>query len=173
MRLKVDLGGSGKGEKPTEEQVRIAEGLGVQLEKRDVNEELIEMLQKLSAIGIDCSSIKDKDTIRTLVKRLKEEGKIEESNLEELDLDFDCNIGKRVQKFKGRLRGNEKGKKPTEEQVRRAKGLGVSFKEKKITGEDVGMASYTAPADKCDEASEVLQTVILRQENQQEQPAPQ
>mgnify|MGYP004423422131 FL=1 len=35
------------------------------------------------------------------------------------------------------------------------------------------MASYTAPADKCDEASEVLQTAILRNETQQEQSAPQ
>lgn len=45
---------------------------------RDANQKLIETLQKLDAIGIDCSSIKSRDTIETLVKRLIKEGKIEE-----------------------------------------------------------------------------------------------
>mgnify|MGYP000039018807 CR=1 FL=1 len=143
---------------------------------RDANQEVIEKLQKLDAIGIDCSSIKSRDTIETLVKRLIKEGKIEEkkiekSKLEELGLDF--RIGNRVNGFKGRFRGTEEGRKPTEEQVEIAKSLGISFEKKKIKGKDIGMASYKAPADKCDEASEVLQTAILRNETQQEQPAPQ
>ena len=127
-------------------------------------------------MGIDCSSIKTGDTIETLVKRLIKEGKIEEgkiekSKLEELGLDY--RIGGRVLDFKVRFWETAEGTKPTEEQVEIAKSLGISFEKKKIKGEDIGMASYKAPADKCDEASEVLQTVILRQENQQEQPAPQ
>ncbi len=124
----------GKGDlvKPTEEQVKRLLELGINLEIRNVTQELIEELEKLQAIGVDVSKIGAKDTIKTLAKK----SKISEEKIKEIGLNPDERIGRRKVKVAACYRGKEKGVKPTEEEVKRLQELGINLekKERNVTG---------------------------------------
>ena len=117
----------GKGDlvKPTEEQVKRLLELGINLEIRNVTQELIEELEKLQAIGVDVSKIGAKDTIKTLAKK----SKISEEKIKEIGLNPEDKIGETKNNISKRYRGNQGTTKPPKEEIEALMDLGISLEK--------------------------------------------
>ena len=171
-----------KGEKtrkisPTEEQVNRIQEIGIrveQLEKIDTIDEFIKKVEKLQGIGVDVSKIAQFDTIlklaqKTFVNQDEEElkEKIKGEGLEPGD-----KIGSKLNTMRTSYRQAKKGKKPkgtppTEEQVKRMQEIGIILEIKKITGQDIGQASYTANVQECDDAQADLNRLVQEQQTKE------
>ena len=171
-----------KGEKtrkisPTEEQVNRIQEIGIrveQLEKIDTIDEFIKKVEKLQGIGVDVSKIAKFDTIlklaqKTFVNQDEEElkEKIKGEGLEPGD-----KIGSKLNTMRTSYRQAKKGKKPkgtppTEEQVKRMQEIGIILEIKKITGQDIGQASYTANVQECDDAQADLNRLVQEQQTKE------
>ena len=140
---------------PTEEQVKILLDMGISLEKqeRDVTQEFIEKLQKLKKIGVDVSSIVQRDTIQTLAQK----SRISEEILKKAGLEPKDKIGIIKNSITQAYRGKGTYTPPTEEQVKIMLDMGISLEKKKKTGQDIGKATFDASVEKCDEAQETLE----------------
>ena len=139
--------GIAKGKMPTEEQVKRLLELGISLEKgegrRDRTQEYIEKLEKLQEIGVDVSKMLKTDTIRTLVDR----SGIEIEEIEKLGLNPDDRIGITRSNIVSVFRGTIKGRKPTEEQVKKLLELGISLEKRERTGREIAEASISSLKD--------------------------
>lgn len=118
----------GKGDlaKPTEEQVKKLLELGISLEIRDPNQELIDILETLRNLGIDVSKISAKDTIKTLA----EKSGINEDEIRKSKIDPNIRIGGKLSHVSERYRGTVKGNPPTKEQIDRLLQFGISLEKK-------------------------------------------
>ena len=144
------------------------------LPKINTIEEFIEKMKKLQGIGVDVSRLFTSDTILTLTKKTfvnqdEEEliEKIEGEGLEPGD-----KIGNKLGKMRTiykKAKNGEKtnGKPPTDEQVNRMQEMGIILETKKITGQDIGKASYTATAQECDDAKGDLNRLIKEQQTKE------
>lgn len=56
---------------------------------------------------------------------------------------------------------------PTDEQVKRMQEMGIILKSKKITGQDIGQASYTANVQKCDDTLADLNGIVQEQQTKE------
>ena len=144
------------------------------LPKRNTIDEFIEKMEKLQGIGVDVSKIAWNDTILTLAQKtfvnqdeeeLKE--KIKGEGLEPGD-----KIGSKLNTMRTSYRQAKKGKKPkwtppTEEQVKRMQEIGIILEIKKITGQDIGQASYTANVQECDDAQADLNRLVQEQQTKE------
>ncbi len=118
--------GNGDYTKPTEEQVKKLLELGISLEIRDPNQELIDILETLQRIGIDISKISVKDTIKTLA----EKSGVNEDEIRKSKIDPNIRIGGKLSHVSQRYRGTEKGNPPTKEQIDRLLQFGISLEKK-------------------------------------------
>ena len=159
---------------PTDEQVNRMQEMEIRVEEQDTIEEFIEKMEKLQGIGVDVSKITTTDTILTLAQKtfvnqdeeeLKE--KIKGEGLEPGD-----KIGSKLNTMRTSYRQAKKGKKPkgtppTEEQVKRMQEIGIILEIKKITGQDIGQASYTANVQECDDAQADLNRLVQEQQTKE------
>lgn len=138
--------GTAKGIPPTEEEKKQLILHGIRLEKQSqiYIQNLIQISEKLKAIGVDLSQMKTKDTIRTLAQK----SGISEEEIRRIGLDPDYAIGlKRVhiarnyRKEKDRTNNTStstKRKKSvliTEEQIQKLLDLGIRLDYRDITQE--------------------------------------
>lgn len=135
--LKKNYRGKAKRKQLNEEQVKRLLKLGIILNKKDINEDLITKLETLKGIGINISDIKQHDTIRILAQK----SHIKEEVMQELGLDLNYKIGSAVSTVKYRCIGTRKGKSPTEEQRKRLINLGINleFSEKNANQKVIDM----------------------------------
>ena len=118
--------GNGDYTKPTEEQVKKLLELGISLEIRDPNQELIDILETLQRLGIDISKISVKDTIKTLA----EKSGVNEDEIRKSKIDPNIRIGGKLSHVSQRYRGTAKGNPPTKEQIDRLLQFGISLEKK-------------------------------------------
>ena len=118
--------GNGDYTKPTEEQVKKLLELGISLEIRDPNQELIDILETIQRLGIDISKISVKDTIKTLA----EKSGVNEDEIRKSKIDPNIRIGGKLSHVSQRYRGTEKGNPPTKEQIDRLLQFGISLEKK-------------------------------------------
>ena len=137
--------GKGTYKKPTDEQVKELEKLGISLEERerDVNQEFIDTLKKLNGKGVDVSKIVSSDTIETLAKK----SGISRKEIEKIGLDLEDKIGSRLSRIRRAYRGTGKGIKPTDEQVEELEKMGISIESKKRTTKEIVQASIESLTD--------------------------
>ena len=118
--------GNGDYTKPTEEQVKKLLELGISLEIRDPNQELIDIFETLQMLGIDISKISVKDTIKTLA----EKSGVNEDEIRKSKIDPNIRIGGKLSHVSQRYRGTAKGNPPTKEQIDRLLQFGISLEKK-------------------------------------------
>ena len=118
----------GKGEyrKPEKEQVKELFELGINLEKRDIVQEFINLLKELKDIGVNVSKITDRDTIETLAKK----SGIGEDILKKNNIDSSIPIGSKKSYIVNSYRGIVKGIKPKKEQVKELLKLRIKLDKK-------------------------------------------
>lgn len=118
-----------EGKSPTEEQAKELRRLGVRLKRKEKYpiQTYIGMLYKLKKLEVDVSQIKGKDTVLTLVQRLKPQISIEQ--LEEEGVDPDFKIGQRKRTIIQAYRGNGTGTRPTGKQVEELQNLGIKLED--------------------------------------------
>ena len=160
---------------PTDEQVNRMQEMGimVELEKIDTIDEFIEKMEKLQGIGVDVSKIVLKDTILTLAQKTfvnQDEELIEK--IEKEGLNPKDKIGSKLSTTRKSYSKAKEGKKPgqippTEEQVKRMQEIGIILEIKKITGQDIGQASYTANVQECDDAQADLNRLVQEQQTKE------
>ena len=125
-----------KGIPPTDEQVERLRGLGISLEKSDVIQEFIETIEKLKEIGVDVTKITQRDNIKELAKK----SGIDEIEIKNAGLNPVDNIGYSKDHISNSYRKAKEGKKikgitPTDEQVERLRGLGISLGKRDVIQE--------------------------------------
>ena len=148
-------------------------GIMVELEKIDTIDEFIEKMEKLQGIGVDVSKIVLKDTILTLAQKTfvnQDEELIEK--IEKEGLNPKDKIGSKLSTTRKSYSKAKEGKKPgqippTEEQVKRMQEIGIILEIKKITGQDIGQASYTANVQECDDAQADLNRLVQEQQTKE------
>ena len=118
--------GNGDYTKPTEEQVKKLLELGISLEIRDPNQELIDILETLQRLGIDISKISVKDTIKTLA----EKSGVNEDEIRKSKINPNIRIGGKLSHVSQKYRGTAKGNPPTKEQIDRLLQFGISLEKK-------------------------------------------
>ncbi len=119
--------GSNNAKPPTEKQVKELIELGISLKlKPDTIQEFINQLQELKAIGVDVLQISSSDTIGTLAKK----SGIGKDRLIKANIDPTIKIGQKKEKIAGAFRETNRGKKPTEKQVKELLKLGISLELK-------------------------------------------
>ena len=118
--------GNVRGKRPTEEQVKMLESMGIDLKKRDYIHEFLDTLRILQSIGVDISKITKGDTIETLAKR----SGISRKKLEEIGIDTTKKIGMQKNSIASAYRGNVNRKRPTEEQVEKLESMGINLKKR-------------------------------------------
>ena len=160
---------------PTDEQVNRMQEMGimVELEKIDTIDEFIEKMEKLQGIGVDVSKIVLKDTILTLAQKTfvnQDEELIEK--IEKEGLNPKDKIGSKLSTTRKSYSKAKEGKKPgqippTEEQVKRMQEIGIILEIKKITGQDIGQASYTDNVQECDDAQADLNRLVQEQQTKE------
>ncbi len=126
--------GTGEGTKPTEDQVKRLLELGINLKKRDVAQELIEKIEKLTEMGVDVSKLQNNDTIQTLAE--KSGVNIAEDQANKLGIELNDKIGKSKKDIADAYRGKRRDRtKPTEDQVKRLLELGINLKKRDVAQE--------------------------------------
>ena len=118
--------GNVRGKRPTEEQVKMLESMGIDLKKRDYIHEFLDTLRILQSIGVDISKITKGDTIETLAKR----SGISRKKLEEIGIDTTKKIGIQKSNIAQAYRGKKTVKRPTEEQVEMLASIGINLKKR-------------------------------------------
>ena len=118
--------GNYRGKGPTEEQVEMLANMGIDLKKRDSIQEFLDTLRILQSIGVDISKLTERDTIETLAKK----SGISRKKLEEIGLDSTKKIGKQRDTIVQTCKGNVRGKRPTEEQVKMLESMGIDLKKR-------------------------------------------
>ena len=162
---------------PTDEQVNRMQEMRIrveQLEKIDTIEEFIEKMEKLQGLGVDVPKITQSDTILTLAQKTfvnQDEGKLKEKIKGE-GLNPEDKIGNKLSTMRKSYRKAKEGKKteqtpPTDEQVDRIQEMGIILETKKITGQDIGKASYTVTAQECDAALADLNGLIKKRQTKE------
>ena len=144
------------------------------LPKRNTIDEFIEKMEKLQGIGVDVSKIAWNDTILTLAQKTFE-NQDEEELIEMIKgegLETEDKIGSKLNHMRKSYRKAKEGKKteqtpPTEEQVKRMQEIGIILEIKKITGQDIGQASYTANVQECDDAQADLNRLVQEQQTKE------
>ena len=124
---------NGRGKKPTQEQVKILQELGISLEVRDVTQEFIERLKILKELKIDITKITQTDTIETLAK--KSGVVLTEEKAEELGIELSDKIGQTRGNIASAYRGKGACKKPSQEQVQELHNLGISLEARDVIQE--------------------------------------
>ena len=161
---------------PTDEQVNRMQEMGImlELEKIDTIDEFIEKMEKLQGIGVDVSKITRLDTILTLAQKTFENHDEEEliEMIKGEGLEPEDKIGNKLNITRNSYRKAKEGKKPgqippTDEQVNRMQEIGIILEIQKITGQDIGQASYTANAQECGEAQADLDGLIKEQQTKE------
>ena len=116
-----------KGIKPTEEQKRKLEAMGISLElqmKDNATEGFIKKLEKLQSIGVDVSKITTMDSIESLARKSRVEKKV----IEGIELNPDEKIGKSKSRMIESMKSNRNRMiPPTEEQLSRLEELGIKI----------------------------------------------
>ena len=160
------FGGKLEGTKPTKEQVkRFKEKFGIDLEykDRDVNQEVLEVLEKLHKCRVQTSNIRRRDTI----EKIAEKSNIDIEIFKREGFKPNDKIGALVYGVINRCRGKEKGRKPTEEQRKRfEEEFGISLEYKEIFAQDIGQAGFEigiGDIDKFDEAEKVLENLVEKE----------
>ncbi len=135
----------GKQWKITKEEIaKLKELKIIGIEKVDVFEEFVSILEQMHSIGVDVSKIKLKHTIRELA----EESGINENQLKELGLDPEYNIGMKLNTITGIYRySKEKMTEDRENQVVKLKQLGISLERKYRTSKEIAEASISSIKD--------------------------
>ena len=161
---------------PTDEQVNRMQEMGImlELEKIDTIDEFIKKMEKLQGVGVDVSKLSTKDTILTLAQKTFE-NQDEEELIEMIKgegLEPEDKIGNKLNITRNSYRKAKEGKKPgqippTDEQVNRMQEIGIILEIQKITGQDIGQASYTANAQECGEAQADLDGLIKEQQTKE------
>ena len=161
---------------PTDEQVNRMQEMGImlELEKIDTIDEFIKKMEKLQGVGVDVSKLSTKDTILTLAQETFE-NQDEEELIEMIKgegLEPEDKIGNKLNITRNSYRKAKEGKKPgqippTDEQVNRMQEIGIILEIQKITGQDIGQASYTANAQECGEAQADLDGLIKEQQTKE------
>lgn len=144
------------------------------LAKRNTIDEFIEKLEKLQEIGVDVSRISTLDTILTLAQKTFE-NQDEEELIEMIKgegLEPGDKIGNKLRVMRASYSRAKEGEKskwipPTDEQVNRMQGIGIILEKTKITGQDIGQASYTATAQECDKAQADLDRLVQEEQNKE------
>ena len=134
-KMNVVMAHRGKGnyKKPTPKQVQELQKLGINLERRNIAQELIEKLEILKKQGIDVKKITKTDTIQTLAE--KSGVIITEEKAEELGIELSDEIGKTKNNIARAHMGNGNYKRPTQEQVQKLQELGIRIERRNITQE--------------------------------------
>ena len=176
MRASYKKGEGLKGIPPTNEQVKRMQEMKImlELEKIDTIEEFIEKMEKLQGLGVDVPKITQSDTILTLAQKTfvnQDEGKLKEKIKGE-GLNPEDKIGNKLSTMRKSYRKAKEGKKteqtpPTDEQVDRIQEMGIILETKKITGQDIGKASYTVTAQECDAALADLNGLIKKRQTKE------
>ena len=125
--------GNGRGKKPTQEQVKMLQKLGINLEVRDVTQEFIEKIKILKELKIDITKITQTDTIETLAK--KSGVVLTEEKAEELGIELSDKIGITKTYIASAYRGKGACKKPSQEQVQELLELGISLEARDVIQE--------------------------------------
>ena len=156
--------GEMKGIKPTKEQIRDLAELGINLEKKDSIKEFIDITKKLKHIGVDTSKLKTTDTIETLARKSGIYGEDLEKLAQEHHFKINETIGRKKDVISQIYRGNRKGRKPTEEQVKRLKELGINLERLKRTGKEIAEASISSIKDieMADKEDEILKDYVKK-----------
>ena len=157
--------GNGRGKKPTQEQVKMLQKLGISLELKDLTQEFIEKLKLLKELKIDITKITQTDTIETLAKK---SGVVPtEEKAEELGIELSDKIGQTRVSIARAYRGDRNRKRPTQEQVRELQELGISLEKRKRTGKEIAGASISSikNMEVSDKADRELQEVVKEVEN--------
>ena len=115
--------GNGENVPPTQEQVKRLLELGISLDKRNVVQEFIEKVEKLTEMGVDISKMTQIDTIETLAK--KSGIKITEEQANKLGIELNDKIGKLKDNIASAYRGNGRNIPPSKEQEKRLLELGI------------------------------------------------
>ena len=150
--------GNVRGKRPTEEQVKMLESMGIDLKKRDYIHEFLDTLRILQSIGVDISKITKGDTIETLAKR----SGISRKKLEEIGIDTTKKIGMQKNSIASAYRGNVNRKRPTEEQVEKLESMGINLKKRGGTQEFLHK-SMDINLKKRDSIQEFLDTLSILQ----------
>ena len=155
--------------KPTEDQVKRLLELGINLKKRDVAQELIERIEKLTEMGVDVSKLQNNDTIQTLAE--KSGVKITEDKANKLEIELNDKIGKAKDNIASVYRGTGKGTKPTEEQVKRLLELGISLERKRRTSKEIAEATISSIKDieLADKEDKALQELVEKNKTQKKE----
>ena len=163
--------GTGKGEKPTQEQVKRLFELGISLEKieRNAVQEFIEKLEKLTVLGVDISKMTQRDTIETLSEKSKI--KITEEQADKLGIELYDKIGRTKERVIQKYRGTEKGKKLTQEQVKRLLELGISLASRKLNSKEIAEATISSikNIELTDREEKALQELVEKNKTQKKE----
>ena len=143
-------------EKPTQEQVQRLSKLGISLElleKRDITQDFIEKLEILRGQKIDVTKMTLRDTVETLA--MKSGVVITEEKAEKIGIELSDKIGQTKSNITSVYRGKMRGKKPTQEQVKRLSELGISLEKvrrtgKEIVGASIGSIKHMKMSDEAD-----------------------
>ena len=140
---KVESTGAGKNGKAKNEKlgpfeisgvignfVELNKEIGEDIEQ-DTIDRFINLLQKLSSIGVDVTRITQLDTIESLAKK----SDISADILDKNGIDKGNKIGSKLNSIRQAKRGKGNTKPPTEEQVEEIKELGISLDERDTTQE--------------------------------------
>ena len=160
--------GQGERTPPTEEQVRILmDEYGISLERQERENGIqifIDKLKILKKYKIDTSKIAKSDTIKTLAEK---SGFIDFEKLEGEGLKLEDKIGQSRSSIAQAYRGKAERTPPTEEQVRILRDeYGISLERKKIKTQDIAKTTYDALAPQCEEASQIIESLIEEQQQQ-------
>ena len=131
-------------------------------------------MEKLQGIGVDVSKITSEDTILKLAQKTfvnQDEEKLIEKIKGE-GLEPGDKIGNKLRVMRASYSRAKEGEKskwipPTDEQVNRMQGIGIILEKTKITGQDIGQASYTATAQECDKAQADLDRLVQEEQNKE------
>ena len=91
-----------------------------------------------------------------------------EEVLEEIEIDENYPIGSRIQNLQGIIKGTNKGKMPTEEEINKFTKLGVIDleklnKSKKVTAQEIGQAGFGVDTKVCDEVADAFNKELSKQ----------
>ena len=163
--------GKEKREKPTQEQVKRLLELGISLEKieRNAVQEFIEKLEKLTVLGVDISKMTQRDTIETLSEKSKI--KITEEQADKLGIELYDKIGRTKERVIQKYRGTEKGKKLTQEQVKRLLELGISLASRKLNSKEIAEATISSikNIELTDREEKALQELVEKNKTQKKE----